>query len=358
MTNKRAFDFLIGLIFLSLLGLYLHNRYSPPARPKIVIRPKMIKTKDILKRKGKIPEAFLNTTATSSACTLFLKNSAELSMSDYVNEFINHQIYGILKTCKGAFPTLLQQHIDKGILECKTSTRETISTECYSALLEAKNSTVATIIKIDANPNELAPFILLHLLADKFATGDFLEHPERSLTIVNALLDKEPNYLNAYKAKLLLLSMSSLSNEEHYQNMFQDTLDEAKRLSSNDPEIKEIALIEKGGLFKQATEQNSAEKELADKENRRLFIIYLEQESMKYPTEWIYDYYKANALYSDNKDDTKNNYEQVVALIEKALTKFPHNNRLKQTLDNLKSDDDHRRKHPFIINIGLNLNDL
>ena len=81
---------------------------------------------------------------------------------------------------------------------------------------------------------------------------------------------------------------------------------------------------------------------------------YLEQESQIHPKDWIYDYYRANALY----DGGKGNYQQTLALVENALKKSPNDMRLKQTLENLKSDDDVKRKHPFIISIGFSLNDL
>ncbi|RPJ75093.1 MAG: hypothetical protein EHM20_09530, partial [Alphaproteobacteria bacterium] len=123
-TLRNSFDILLGLSFVILLGLFLYNRYLIKNRQKIHLGPEITKANDILKRKTKVPEKVLNTTVTSSACTLFLKLSAEHSLNDYANEFIDHHIDGILKTCSGAFPTILQQRIDAAILECKSSTRE------------------------------------------------------------------------------------------------------------------------------------------------------------------------------------------------------------------------------------------
>ncbi|MDD4976634.1 MAG: hypothetical protein PHY93_19920, partial [Bacteriovorax sp.] len=291
MSKRRIFDILIGLIFLSLLGLYVYDHYIVPTKPKIIARPGYTRANDILRKKTKIPENILNTTATSSACTLFLKNSAEISMNDYANEYIDHQIDAILKTCAGAFPTTLQSKIDNAILKCKTSTREHLSKECYGALITAKTSSVATVIRSDIDPKDLPATILLQLIADKFSNGELLEHPERSLELIDALLAHEPSYLGGYKVKLLLLSMSSLNKEEYYQEMFQDTLDEARRLSPNDPEVREIALAEKGKIFKQQAEANPDDNK-KEKKNNKEFIEYLELESAKHPAEWIYDYYK------------------------------------------------------------------
>lgn len=313
MKTKRLIDFAIAFILLAFIGTYVYKHYISSSKPKKIIS-KITKANDILKYKTVISPKILNTTATSSACTLFLKSSAESSMNDYANEFVDHHVDGILKTCAGAFPNGLQSKIDNAVLQCKTSTREHITNECYGSLIEAKTASVATIIRPDADPKDLSATLLLHLIADKFATGDFIEHPERTRALIDALLDKEPSYLGAYKAKLLLLSMSSFNKEEHFKDMFYDTLDQAKRLNPNDPEIKEIVLAK----------------------------------------EWIFDYFKANAIYNGGLG----NYEQTLSLIENALKKAPNDSRLKQTLENLKSDDENKRKHPFIIAIGFNLNDL
>ncbi len=348
MKTRRLIDVVIATITLAFISIYLYKHYiSPPKKRKNIA--KITKANDILKYKTVISPNILNTTVTSSACTLFLKNSAESSMNDYANEFIDHHVDEILKTCAGAIPSNLQSKIDEALRQCKTSTREKITNECYAALIMAKTASVAAIIRPDVDPKDLDATVLLHLIADKFSTGEFLEHPERSLEIVDALLDKEPSYLGGYKAKLLLLSMSSLNKKEHSKDMFYDTIDEAKRLNPNDPEVTELLLAEKGEIFKHQNDENNTSK----KDNKE-FIEYLNQESAKHPKEWIYDYYKANALY----DGGNGNYEQTLALIENALKKAPNDYRLKQTLENLKSDDEEKRKHPFIISTGFSLNDL
>ena len=258
--KKHLFDILLGLTLFGVIGNYYYDHFLVETKTQIYKRPELTKTTDILKDKVQIPETALNTTATSSACTLFLKNSAELSMSDYVNECVDHHIDELVKTCTGAIPTLLQQHIDKAILDCKTSTRDKINKECYAALINAKSSSVATIVKADADPKDLAPAILLHLIANRFATVEFSEHPERTLEIIDALLDKEPSYLGGHKVKLLLLSISSLNQADYYKDLFQDTLEETRRLSPEDPEAREIAIAEKGNIFKQVSEENPTDK--------------------------------------------------------------------------------------------------
>lgn len=353
MTKKHSFDILIGLAFLGLLGLYFYDHYIIPAKVNTNVYPQITKANDILRRKTKIPEQLLNMTATSSACTLFLKNSAELSMNDYANEFIDHHIDGIIKTCAGAFPTPLQKRIDSTLSECKTSTRDNITKECYSSLIKSKTSSVAIVIKADANPSELPSQILLHLIADKFNTNDLLEHPEKNLAIIDALLDKEPNYLGGYKAKLLVLATSFLNIHEHYRNMFQDTLDDIKSLTPNDRQVTEIVLAQRGGFLNQANEENLSEKKIG-KKNAQEFISYLDKKSAKHPKEWIYDYYKARTLYEDGFG----NYQKTVALIENSLKKAPTNNRLKQTLANLKSEDENKKNFPFSIDMSFSLDDL
>jgi tetratricopeptide (TPR) repeat protein len=346
MSKNRFFDVLLGAAVVGTVGYFVYQKYAPP---KIVKKPRVgiTKANDILKYKTVIPDKILNTTATSSACTLFLKSSAEMSMNDYANQFVDHKVDAILKTCSGAFPGALQSKLDDAIAKCQSSAREKISNECYGALMMAKTASVATVVRPDVDPKELDATILLHLIADKFSNGDFFEHPNKSLAIVNALLDKEPSYLGGYKVKLLLLSMSSLNKDDRTKDDFQDTLDQAKRLNPNDPEVREISLAERGEIFK--NDENSTEKK-----DRTEFINYLDQESSKHPTEWIYDYYKANAVY----DNGKGNYDQAVTLLENALKKAPGDRRIQQTLDNLKSDDENRKKHPFTIAIGFTLNDL
>lgn len=341
MTKRRIFDILIGLNFLGLSALYIYDHYSIPPQKVTIVRPDLTKANDILRRKTKIPESALNITATSSACTLFLKKSAELSMNDYANEFIDHHVDGIVKTCSGAFPTRLQILIDMAILDCKNFTRETITKECYAALIEAKTASVAAIVKTDTPPLILDSAILLHLVADRFITGELLETPERSLDLIDALLHKEPSYLSGYKIKLIVLAMSSLNSKEYAQEIFEDTLADVIRLDPKDRDLVELTLIKKSDVFK-------------DRKNPTAFLSYLEEESAKHPKEWIYDYYKAHTLYNNGTGD----HAQAVALIEKTLNKAPTDKRLNQTLENLNSDDEEKRRKPFIISINFSLNDL
>jgi hypothetical protein len=190
MTRIRLFDLLIGLTFLSLLGSYIYDHYFIPTKVAHKVRTEIIKANDILRRKIKIPENFLNITATSSACTLFLKNSAEVSMNDYANEFIDHEIDATLKNCTGAFPSPLQLRITDAISKCQSSTREKITNDCYDALVKAKTKSVVTIIKTDIDPIQLNATILLHLIADNLESNDVEEHPEKTLALIDALLEK------------------------------------------------------------------------------------------------------------------------------------------------------------------------
>lgn len=233
-SKKNTFDILIGLTFLGLLGLYIYDHYIVGLKSNPIVRPGITKANDILRRKTKIPQDKLNITATSSACTLFLKNSAESSMNDYANEFIDHHVDNILKTCSGAFPNALQALINNAILKCESSIREKVSTECYTALISAKTKSVATVIKPDANPTELDAAILLHLIADRLALEDWMENPEKTLLLIDTLLEKEPGYLNGYKAKLKLISMTPLYKDQDYKDEYLATLAFVKKLAPND----------------------------------------------------------------------------------------------------------------------------
>lgn len=340
--KKRLFDILLGISFISLLGSYLFTHYFHPQKKKPA-RTIITKANDILRKKIIIPPEILNTTATSSACTLFLKKSAEFSMNDYANEFIDHQVDEILKTCSGAFPTTLQKRIDNAILKCKTSTREKIESDCYVALMEAKTASVTTIIKPDANLADLDSTILLHLLADKFSSLEITtEHPEQTMPLVDALLDKEPNYLSGYKVKLFLLALMSFSKEEENNEIFLETLANARTIRNQDSELTELELFYKAEAYK--NNQNAHQD----------FLHELELDSKNNPKEWIYDYYKAYITYKDGKGD----YQQTLAFIENAQKKSPNNPRLQLALENIKSNDEFKRQHPFNVGVAFNLNDL
>ncbi|MDO9182455.1 MAG: hypothetical protein Q7U04_08600 [Bacteriovorax sp.] len=343
MNKSRLLDILLAISFLGLLGTYIETHYIKSHQLVKKNNSLVIKANDILRYKTFIADSVLNTSVTSSACTLFLKNSAELSMIDYANEFFDHQVDSIIKTCSGAFPAVLQQRIDKALLQCKNSKRDNFSKECYASLIDAKTSSVAIIIKTDVNPKDLSAALLLHLIAHQFTTGEYLEHPERSLDIVDNLLDKEPNYLGGYRFKLLLLSSSSLNLQEYYADTFQDTLEEARILAPNDYEIEELAIGEKAGIFKVSNTKNSDE-----------LINYLNIQTKKHPSLWIYDYYKAHAIY----DEGNGNYQQALSIIKNALIKMPDEKRLMQTLLNMTGEDDYKKKHPFILSIGFSLDDF
>jgi hypothetical protein len=339
-TIKNSFDLLIGLLFLSLLGLYLYTHFLAPKKLPKSRTINIVKANDILRSETRIAKDLINTTATSNACTMFLKNSAELSMNNYANEFIDHKIDGIIKTCSGAFPSLLQLRINNAILACNSSTRENITRDCYGHLIEAKTTSVATIIRPEVLPENLPITVMLHLVANMFATNELFEHPEKSLDLVDTLIDKEPGYLGAYKVKLYLLTTGPLSKDERYNEIFENTLNEAKILSNTDPDIIELELAKKEMLLGQS--------------NQVKYIKFLDIESAKHTEKWIYNYYKTKALYNQGRG----NIQQAISNIEGLLTKYPDNSRLKQTLDNLNSDDENKRKHPFVLTINYTLDDL
>ena len=353
MFNRKTFDIVVGITFLLFLAGYLKNQNSERKKKNLNPRYAITKANDILRKKITLPPDQLNTTATSSACTFFLKNSAESTMNDYANEFVDHHIDSVLKNCTGAFPSALQIKIDEALLKCKNSTHQKVEPDCYAALMQAKTKSVAIIIKPSTDPKTLDPTILLHLIADKFSSGEFFDNPKKSLDLIDALLDQEPNYLSGYKVKLLLLGMSSLAKEQGYQEMYKDTFLDANRLKMNDPELLEISLAVKGELFTQPDADNQENVE-EKKERQNEYIQYLEKEARTHKDQWLYDYYLANAIYENGNGDLK----KAMALIENRLLKDPTNSRLKQTLANFNSTDDVLRHHPFILSIGFNLNDL
>lgn len=327
MRARKLLDYVITFTIISFLASYFYKTYNRPKKTLPLI--KITKANDILKYRTQVSSDILNITATSSACTLFLKTSAEFAMNEYANEFIDHHVDGILKTCSGAFPDALQESINEAILKCKSSSREKITSECYGALISAKSKSIATIIKPNIEFKELDATILIHLLFDAFNSNTIFEDPKKSLELVNTLLEKEPNYLGGYKVKLLILSMSELNKEERYKDLFDDTLDEALRLKNDDRELLELALTQK--------DYNS-----------------LKEDSLLHPKEWLYDYYMAKNIYKEGKGD----YQKTLGLIEASLKKDPANGRLKQVLDNLKGSDETKRKHPFSISVGFSLDDL
>ena len=350
MNLKNFRDSLISLIFLGLLGIYLYNHYLRPSPLAIFSSSKIIKANDILKQKTIIADSLLNTAATSTACVIFLKHSAELSMNNFVNEFIDHKMDSIYQNCTGALPNALQQKIKKNHLECVGSLRNKISRKCYASLIKTKSSSVSIIIREDADPLELSAPLLLHLIADHFESGELVLKPERSLLIIDALIKLEPLYFEVYKIKLLLLSMSSLALEDKNKLLFQSTLAEANKINPADQELREIALAEQGGLF---LGPNFLEDE--GKTNKsKAFIKYLNNQSDINPNDIIFDYYKAYALYNENNK----HYDEVLVMIENLLKKNPQNERLIQTLSNLKSEDEQKRFHPFIVPTTFSLDDL
>jgi len=339
----RKLDILLVAAVVSAAGYIIYTRAINPVVP-VKHGPKLVKANDILKYKTRLSSEAINTTVTSAACTNFLKTSAEQTLMEYANEFIDHHVAEILKACMGAIPDNLQAKIDEALIRCKDSTREKISNECFGALISAKAGSVATVVKPDVDPHELSSTILLQLISEKFTNGSFFEDPEKSLEFADALIDKEPGFLGGYKVKMMLLSTTSLKETAKYQNEFLDTLDQAKRLSPNDHDLLELEIAERGDVFNPSEE----------KKKSGPFIEFLEREGAKHPKEWLYDYYKAQALYNNGQG----NYDEAVRMVEIALKKAPHDRRLQQTLENLKSDDEQKRSHPFVLSVGFNLNDL
>ncbi len=342
---RRLIDTLILTVFFTLSCFFIYKHYFARSMSKHYSNKHAVKANEILRKKSKLSAAALNTSLTSSACTLFLKNSVEFSMNEYANQYIDHHIDDILKTCAGALPKQLQTQLDDAVQKCGNSIRSKIAPDCYAALVDAKTKSVATIINPDFPLSELDSTVLLHLVADAFASNDFAEHPEKNLDLIDTLLQKEPDYYNGYKLKLILFTVSNLSKEERYHDMFIKTLNDAYQFNFNDLELKEIKLAYMGKVFIKAFE---------DRKARMEFIEFLDDESAKFPKEWIYDYYKAHTLYNEGRGSLR----LTISLVEKALTKAPFDIRLITTLENLKNDDEVKRNHPFIFHFTYTLNDI
>lgn len=345
MKARRGIDFFIAIVFLVIVINYIYTHFFTKLSSPIRENQPLIKAADLLARKAHIPASAINMTATSSACTFFLKSSAEKSMKEFTHEFIDHRSDEIIKTCQGAISESLQTKLNAVITKCSDSKLEAVSTECSSALLEAKTKSVASIISHETSVADLDAVILLHLIADAFSSGDFLDHPDRNLDLLEALLQKEPQFYNGYKLKLMLLSMSTLFKKELYREMFYSTLESAKEINKSDRDLREIELSARGSVF----ENNSdGRRELVE------FIEFLDEQSLKQPNEWVYDYYKAHALYRNGRG----NYQHVLSILENALKKSPNEKRLKTTIENLKSDDENLKKRPFSLSIEFNLSNL
>lgn len=343
-NKKRLLDILIGLAIVAMASFSLYKHFISSEK-KISLPQHITKAHDLLKHKTVIAPEILNAAVTSSACTLFLKHSAETSLNNYAFEFIDHQVDNALKSCVGALPRVLQKKIDEVFLQCKNATREKISNECYDALISAKTSSVALVILPDALPTDLDAPILLHLISDKFRSSDFLENPDRTLSLIDALLIKEPQFLSGQKIKLLLIAASSLNEQEYYKEMFQEVLLKAQSLSPKDQELKLLKFAEKGDFFKKERGPQA--------KDRTIFIDELNQESKKYPKDWVYPFLKAYAYHEFNSSDD----QLIVELVELALKRAPQNILLQKTLENLKSEDEEKRKNPFEITIEFKLND-
>jgi len=109
--------------------------------------------------------------------------------------------------------------------------------------------------------------------------------------------------------------------------------------------LREIELAARGKVFEGTAD---GKKDLVD------FIAFLDEQSLKQPKEWVYDYYKAHALYQNGHG----NYQQVLTILESAYRKAPHEKRLLTTIENIKGDDENLKKHPFTLSIQFSLTDL
>lgn len=238
MKLNRIFDILLGVSFGGVLSFYLYTHYFiPPKQPKNKFRIEIIKSNDILKQRTVLSSNIINTALTSGTCTLFLKDIAEIPMIEFANQFIDHTLDNTLKTCSGALPSTLEEKLKTATSSCQNSTREKFTRDCFRSLVDVKTESVFAIIKHDAEPRELDASILVHLLAHKISSEEPLSSPEKTLQMIDYLIEKEPNYLTGYKIKLFILSKSSLTQSAHNKLVFEDTLVDAKMLGRNDSDL-------------------------------------------------------------------------------------------------------------------------
>jgi hypothetical protein len=344
---RRFLNFIIILGILILAGIIANDHFLVKKKiDKKKSNVKITKAQDILARKNILPMELVNTTSTSSVCTLFMKMSAEKSLSEFKNDVINHFTDKIIETCSGALSKKLDKTLSSMMEQCKSATPNSIDYRCEDLILKAKNQIVATIIKHDAPIDHLPSPILLHLLANLYEEGNLFDSPEKNIDYIDTLLNLEPNFLEGLKLKLLLIASSTLAKKPYYQEVFQKTLQQALSMTDNEREFLEIEIAMKGDIFNSNNENKTPSNE---------FIEFLDQHTLENPIEWIYLYYRAYAHYLSGKE----HYQECLKSLQKASTIAPNEERIKVALSRLNASneqtDDQKKESPFSVDTKFSL---
>jgi hypothetical protein len=340
---RHFFNFIIVIAILILSGIIINDRFFPKKKvPQKKVDLKVINPSDLLSKKIVLPMEFVNTTATSSVCTLFLKMSAEKSLPEFKNDIVNHLADKIIETCSGALPKKLDKALSTMINECKDATPDHIASNCNEAIIRSKNQIISTIIKPDAPMDRLPSTIILHLLANSYDEGSLYDSPEKNIDQLDTLLVLEPNFLEGLKLKLLLIANSSLAKKPYYQEIFQKTLSQALDLTSTPREFLEIEIVMRGDIFTSNNENKIPSSDL---------IEFLDHRTLENPKEWIYLYYRAYAHFLSGRE----HYQECLKSLQKALSLAPNEERLKTTLSKLNAQDELKKESPFYIDTKFTL---
>ena len=344
---RNFLNFIIIIAILILAGIIANDHFLVKKKAeKKKSNVKLTKAQDILSFKTSLPMELVNTTTTSSVCTLFMKVSAEKSLNEFRGDVINHLTDKIIETCSGALPKKLDKTLASMLELCKNATPSSIDYRCEDLILKSKNQIVATIIKHDAPIDHLPPAILLQLIANLYEEGNLYDSPEKNIDYIDTLLNLEPKFLEGLKLKLLLIANSSLAKKPYYQEVFQKTLQQALSMANNDREFIEIEIAMKGDIFNSINENRTPTNE---------FIEFLDQATLENPKEWIYLYYRAYAHYLSGKE----HYPECLKSLQKALAIAPNEERIKSALSKLNASselkDDSKKDSPFNVDTKFSL---
>jgi hypothetical protein len=344
---RRFLNFIIIIAIFILAGIIVNDHFLVKKKvERKRINVKITKSQDILAKKNSLPMELINTTTTSSVCTLFMKMSAEKSFSEFKGDVINHLNDKIIETCSGALPKKLDKSLTSMKEQCKSATPNSIDYLCEDLILKSQNQIVATIIKHDAPIDHLPSNILLHLLANSYDEGSLYDSPEKNLDYIDTLINLEPNFLEGLKLKLLIIANSSLAKKPYYQEVFQKTLHLALSMTDNNREYLEIEIAMKGDILNSNNENKTPTNE---------FIEFLDQQTLENPKEWIYLYYRAFAHYLSGKD----HYQECLKSLQKAQGLAPNEERIKSALSKLNtpidSKEDLKKDSPFSVDTKFSL---
>ncbi|RLA63802.1 MAG: hypothetical protein DRQ88_06895 [Epsilonproteobacteria bacterium] len=339
--NKK----LLGLFFFVILAVVFFLAYPlskkenlpPPIFVEVTKEKTLTKPKKILDLAKDRPSKKLKREDKSNPCSELVTLFSDIAYNEITENIKLIIAFGSQTSCQDEIKNTLKGTVIEAMSEkCFKSAKILKSKQCEKFLINFRAWAINSSFP-DDNLAGLDDTVLINKFLWNFSNnpGFKLDKLDKSLTMIDELISRRPDFFAAYKAKLIPLFIKEIKHEQDMQEDLASTLEALHSLAS-DEQVDEFPIV------------LNLNKKNIDEEKIR---VHIDDFIKKHPDSSRGYYYLAAIDWKKNK-----NLDETKKLLKKALKINPKDPFIKETLKSIKNSKN--KKPSFYFSIEFNMGDL